>query len=239
MRAECAAIYDEDAEACRLIGEHGLALLKPGMGILTHCNAGRLATTKYGTATAPIYIGQERGYGFRVICDETRPLLQGARLTAFELMASGVDTTLICDNMAPSAMSESRVDAILVGCDRLAANGDAANKIGTSYVALAAKHFGLPFYVCAPASTIDLSCASGAGIHIEQRAAEEVTEMWYERRMAPADVKVYNPSFDVTPASHITAIVTERGVARPPYDVSIPALMRGIHKEASTKHQKT
>ena len=227
MRRECDAIHGEDAEACRRIGEHGLALLKPGMGLLTHCNAGRLATTRYGTATAPIYIGQERGYGFRVYCDETRPLLQGARLTAFELMASGVDTTLICDNMAPSVMSEGLVDAVLVGCDRAAANGDAANKIGTSYVALAAKHFGIPIYFFAPTSTIDLACATGADISIERRAAEEVTEMWYARRMAPRGVKVYNPGFDVTPARHITAIVTERGVAWPPYDDSLAALMLG------------
>lgn len=218
---EANEIKAEDIRVCRSIGENGLKLLKPGMGLLTHCNAGQLATSKYGTATAPMYLGQERGYGFHVFCDETRPLLQGARLTAFELQEAGIDTTLICDNMAPSVMKQGWVDAVFVGCDRVAANGDAANKIGTSYVALAAKHFHIPFYVCAPTSTIDMACKTGADIHIELRPAEEVTEMWYEKRMAPEGVKVYNPSFDVTDAEFITAIITEYGVAYPPYDVSL------------------
>ena len=218
---EANEIKAEDIRVCRSIGENGLKLLKPGMGLLTHCNAGQLATSKYGTATAPMYLGQECGYGFHVFCDETRPLLQGARLTAFELQEAGIDTTLICDNMAPSVMKQGWVDAVFVGCDRVAANGDAANKIGTSYVALAAKHFHIPFYVCAPTSTIDMACKTGADIHIELRPAEEVTEMWYEKRMAPEGVKVYNPSFDVTDAEFITAIITEYGVAYPPYDVSL------------------
>ncbi|WP_353423566.1 S-methyl-5-thioribose-1-phosphate isomerase [Christensenella massiliensis] len=218
---EANEIKAEDIRVCCSIGENGLKLLKPGMGLLTHCNAGQLATSKYGTATAPMYLGQERGYGFHVFCDETRPLLQGARLTAFELQEAGIDTTLICDNMAPSVMKQGWVDAVFVGCDRVAANGDAANKIGTSYVALAAKHFHIPFYVCAPTSTIDMACKTGADIHIELRPAEEVTEMWYEKRMAPEGVKVYNPSFDVTDAEFITAIITEYGVAYPPYDVSL------------------
>lgn len=218
---EANEIKAEDIRVCRAIGENGLGLLKPGMGLLTHCNAGQLATSKYGTATAPMYLGQERGYDFRVFCDETRPLLQGARLTAFELMEAGMDTTLLCDNMAPSAMKQGWIDAVFVGCDRVAKNGDAANKIGTSYVALAAKHFNIPFYVCAPTSTIDMSCKTGDDIHIELRPAEEITEMWYEKRMAPEGVKVYNPSFDVTDADFITAIITEFGVAYPPYDVSL------------------
>ncbi|WP_330697089.1 S-methyl-5-thioribose-1-phosphate isomerase [Christensenella hongkongensis] len=221
LLAEANEIKREDIRVCKTIGENGLSLLKPGMGLLTHCNAGQLATSKYGTATAPMYLGQEKGYGFRVFCDETRPLLQGARLTAYELMEAGIDTTLLCDNMAPSVMRQGLVDAVFVGCDRVAKNGDTANKIGTSYVAIAAKNYGIPFYVCAPTSTIDMDCESGGDIHIELRPAEEVTEMWYEKRMAPEGVKVYNPSFDVTDAQFITAIITEYGIAYPPFDVSL------------------
>jgi methylthioribose-1-phosphate isomerase len=227
LKAECLAILEEDERVCAEIGRHGLTLLRPGMGLLTHCNAGRLATvSKYGTATAPIYLGHEQGYNFKVYCDETRPLLQGARLTAYELTAAGVDTTLQCDNMAPSLMSAGVIDAVLVGCDRVAANGDAANKIGTSYVAIAAKHYGIPFYVCAPSSTVDLDCANGGSIVIEQRGAEEVTEMWYARRAAPDGVKVFNPSFDVTGADLITAIITEFGVIRAPYRENLAAAIR-------------
>ena len=226
LKTECLAIADEDARVCAEIGRRGLELLKPGMGLLTHCNAGRLATaSRYGTATAPIYLGHERGYGFQVFCDETRPLLQGARLTAYELCSAGVDTTLLCDNMAPSLMSAGRIDAVLVGCDRVAANGDTANKIGTSYVAIAARHYGIPFYVCAPSSTIDFTCAGGQSIVIEQRPAAEVTDMWYADRMAPENAKVFNPAFDVTDANLITAIVTEYSVARPPYRESLAALI--------------
>jgi len=227
LKAEAIRIKEEDTLMCKAIGEHGLSLLKPGMGLLTHCNAGRLATSRYGTATAPMYLGQERGYGFRVFCDETRPLLQGARLTAYELQMAGIDTTLICDNMAPSVMKRGWVDAVLVGCDRVAANGDTANKIGTSYVALAAKYYGIPFYVCGPTSTIDMACGSGADIEIEERPDEEVTEMWYENRMAPEGVKVFNPAFDVTDAANITAIITERGIARPPFTQSLREMMSG------------
>jgi methylthioribose-1-phosphate isomerase len=197
---------------CRAIGEHGVSLLKPGMGILTHCNAGRLATAGIGTALAPIYVGHERGYDFKVYCDETRPLLQGARLTAWELSSASIDTTLLCDNMAASLMAAGKIDAIFVGCDRCAANGDIANKIGTFSLAINAKRFGIPFYVCLPSSTIDMNCPTGADIIIEQRASQEVTEMWYEKRMAPVGVKVYNPAFDVTPNELITAIITEDGV---------------------------
>jgi len=217
LRAEADAIRGEDEEVCRRIGERGLALLKPGWGLLTHCNAGTIATARYGTALAPMYLGQERGYRFRVYADETRPLLQGARLTAWELQAAGVDVTLICDDMASFVMQQGMVQAVLVGCDRVAANGDTANKIGTSGVAILACHYGVPFYVCAPLSTVDLGCARGADIHIEERPPEEVTDRWYARRMAPEGVKVLNPAFDVTEASLITAIVTERGVARPPF----------------------
>ncbi len=221
LRQEAIAIRDEDIRVCRAIGEYGLTLVKPGDGILTHCNAGQLATVRYGTATAPIYLGQERGYHFRVFADETRPLLQGARLTAYELQASGVDVTLICDNMSATVMKNGWVNAVFVGCDRVAANGDAANKIGTSVVAAVAAHYGVPVYVCAPTSTIDRNTESGDKIRIEQRPAEEVTEMWYRERMAPEGVKVFNPAFDVTDHSLIAGIVTEYGVARAPYTESL------------------
>ncbi len=212
LHRESVAIQEEDIWVCRMIGEHGLTLVKPGDGILTHCNAGQLATSKYGTATAPIYLGEERGYHFRVFADETRPLLQGARLTAFELQSSGVDVTLICDNMSATVMKNGWVNAVFVGCDRVAANGDAANKIGTSVVAAVAKYYGVPVYICAPTSTIDLNTPTGAEIKIEQRPAEEVTEMWYKERMAPEGIKVFNPAFDVTDHELIAGIVTEYGV---------------------------
>ena len=224
LHDEALAIKAEDVRICEKLGEYGLTLVKPGDGLLTHCNAGQLATAKYGTATAPMYLGHKKGYGFRIFADETRPLLQGARLTAYELQSAGLDVTLICDNMASSVMKNGWVQAVFVGCDRVAANGDAANKIGTSGVAILAKHYGIPFYVCAPTSTIDFTAPSGAAIHIEQRAAEEVTEMWYKERMAPPGVKVYNPAFDVTDASLITAIVTEYGIARAPYTESLAAI---------------
>lgn len=218
---EAAAIREEDIRVCRKIGEYGLSLVKPGDGILTHCNAGQLATCRYGTATAPIYLGQEAGYHFRVFADETRPLLQGARLTAFELQSAGVDVTLICDSMAATVMKNGWVNAVFVGCDRVAANGDTANKIGTQAVAIAAAHYHIPVYVCAPTSTIDQSTPTGAQIHIEQRPAEEVTDMWYEKPMAPEGVKVFNPAFDVTDHSLIAGIVTEYGIARAPYEESL------------------
>ncbi|MBQ6919477.1 MAG: S-methyl-5-thioribose-1-phosphate isomerase [Synergistaceae bacterium] len=221
LRLEAVAIKREDTETCRRIGEHGLTLIHDGAGILTHCNAGQLGTSKYGTALAPIHLGRERGMNFRVYCDETRPLLQGARLSAFELVADGVDTTLICDNMASQVMKNGWIDAVFVGCDRVAANGDSCNKIGTSGVAILAKHYGIPFYVFGPTSTIDMSVKTGADIVIEQRKPEEVTEMWYKKRMAPDGVKVYNPAFDVTDNELITGIVTEFGIARPPYTESL------------------
>lgn len=221
LRREAVEIKEEDIRVCKAIGEYGLSLVKPGDGILTHCNAGQLATCKYGTATAPIYLGHERGYHFKVFADETRPLLQGARLTAYELHSAGVDVTLICDNMSAMVMKNGWINAVFVGCDRVAANGDAANKIGTSVVAAVAKHYGVPFYVCAPTSTIDFQTPSGVEIKIEQRPAEEVTEMWYKERMAPEGVKVFNPAFDVTDHELITAIVTEYGIARAPFKESL------------------
>ena len=217
MRREAEAIRSEDAVACRRIGEWGLSLLSPGMGLLTHCNSGHLAVSEYGTALAPIYLGQENGYDFKVFADETRPLLQGARLTSFELKKAGVDVTLICDNMASAVMQKGWVQAVLVGCDRVAANGDTANKIGTSGVAVLAKHYGIPFYVLGPTSTIDLACLTGEQIRIEERPPEEVTEKWYAHRMAPEGVKVFNPAFDMTSHSLITAVITEKGIAYPPF----------------------
>lgn len=225
LHNEAIRIREEDIEVCRKIGEYGLSLVKPGDGILTHCNAGQLATVKYGTATAPIYLGQEKGYNFKVFADETRPLLQGARLTAYELHSSGVDVTLICDNMSANVMSKGLVNAVFVGCDRVAANGDTANKIGTSLVAMAAKYYGVPVYICAPTSTIDMATPTGKDIHIEERKAEEVTEMWYQERMAPEGVKVYNPAFDVTDNELIAGIVTEYGIARAPYTESLREIM--------------
>ena len=224
LRLEAELIRAEDIEVSRRIGENGLSLLKPGDGILTHCNAGQLATIRYGTATAPIYLGQERGYGFHVYSDETRPLLQGARLTSYELKSAGVDVTLICDNMSATVMRQGKVQAVIVGCDRVASNGDAANKIGTSMAALAARRYRIPFYVAAPTSTIDMSLSSGAEIVIEERKPEEITEMWYAKRMAPEGGKVFNPAFDVTDSDLITGIITEYGVARAPYTESLKVI---------------
>ena len=225
LHKESVAIQDEDINTCKKIGEYGLTLVKPGDGLLTHCNAGQLATSKYGTATAPMYLGFQRGYNFHIFADETRPLLQGARLTAYELMDSGLDVTLICDNMSATVMKKGWVNAIFVGCDRIAANGDTANKIGTSVVAAVARYYKVPVYICAPTSTIDMNTPTGDDINIEQRPAEEVTEMWYSRRMAPEGIKVFNPAFDVTDHELIAAIVTEYGIARAPYTESLKAIM--------------
>jgi methylthioribose-1-phosphate isomerase len=221
---EAKMIHQEDIDACMAMGEYGLQLLKPGMGIETHCNAGTIATSKYGTCLAPIHLGQERGYGFKVFCDETRPLLQGARLTAWELVKNGVDATLICDNMASTVMKNGWIDAVVVGCDRMAANGDGANKIGTSGLAILAHEYGIPFYMFVPTSTIDLNTPTGKDIPIELRDGNEIGEMWYERPMAPENVKTYNPAFDVTDHKYITAVVTEKGIVRPPYDVNLKKL---------------
>jgi methylthioribose-1-phosphate isomerase len=226
LREEAEAIRDEDVRVCHAIGEAGVELVREGDGIVTHCNAGKLCAVRYGTATAPIYVAHERGMNVHVTCDETRPLLQGARLTAFELMAAGIETCVECDDMSASRIREGAVQLAFVGCDRVAANGDVANKIGTSMLALACERYGVPFYVCAPTSTIDLSCKTGADIVIEQRAAEEVTEMWYAQRMAPEGVDVYNPAFDVTDADLVSGIVTEYGIARPPYDAGLAEIFR-------------
>lgn len=232
LHDEAVEIREEDIRVCRSIGEYGLSLIQDGCGILTHCNAGQLATVKYGTALAPIHLGRERGFNFRVFADETRPLLQGARLTAYELQSNGVDTTVICDNMASQVMKNGCVDAIFVGCDRVAANGDACNKIGTSGLAILAKYYGIPFYVCAPTSTIDMTMARGEDIQIEERPAHEVTEMWYKQRMAPEGVGVYNPAFDYADNELITAIITEFGIARPPYSSSLKEI---FEKKAAGK----
>jgi methylthioribose-1-phosphate isomerase len=224
LREEAQTIKREDIEVCRRIGEYGLTLVKPGDGLMTHCNAGQLACCKYGTATAPMYLGQERGYHFHVYCDETRPLLQGARLTAYELHSAGIEVTLECDDMSSSLMRQGKINAVFVGCDRVAANGDAANKIGTSVDAIVAARYHVPFYVCAPTSTIDMSLKSGAQIPIEMRKPEEVTTMWYEKRMAPEGIDVYNPAFDVTDNELIAGIVTEYGIARAPYTESLKAI---------------
>ena len=229
---ESKKIKAEDIWMCRQIGENGLTLIKDGDGILTHCNAGQLATSKYGTALAPIHLGLERGMNFRVFCDETRPLLQGARLSAFELMADGADTTVICDNMASQVMKNGWINVVFVGCDRVAANGDSCNKIGTSGLAILAKYYKIPFYVLGPTSTIDMSIEKGEDIVIEQRPPEEVTEMWYKQRMAPQGVKVYNPAFDFVDNELITGIVTEYGIARPPYTESLKEIFR---KKENTK----
>jgi len=209
-------ILEEDIQMCRSIGMHGKELLKDGMGILTHCNAGALATGDYGTALSPMYVAHEAGMKIKVYADETRPLLQGSRLTAWELNQSGVDVTVICDNMAAQVMKEGKIDLVIVGSDRIAANGDAANKIGTYGVAVLAKYHNIPFYVAAPYSTFDLSLDSGDKIPIEQRNPEEIAN-GFGRRTAPADINFYNPAFDVTPNELITGIITEKGIFYPPY----------------------
>ena len=227
LRVQADEILAEDIRTNKAIGEFTISLLQPNTGILTHCNAGALATGKYGTATSAMYIGQERGYNFKVFADETRPLLQGARLTAFELSQAGIDVTLICDNMASTVMKNGWVQAVLVGCDRVAANGDTANKIGTSGVAILAKAYRIPFYICAPTSTIDLETPTGKGIHIEERKADEIYKKWFEKPIAPNQgVKFYNPAFDVTDAEYITAIITEFGIARPPYQSSLNEILK-------------
>ena len=220
---EANAIRDEDESMCRAIGENALTLFHDGMTVLTHCNAGGLATAMYGTALAPIYLAKEKGWDIKVFADETRPLLQGARLTAWELMQAGVDVTLICDNMAAAVMAKGLIDAVIVGCDRVAANGDTANKIGTYGLAVLAKAHNIPFYTAGPTSTIDIETPSGNEIPIEERKPDEIT-CGLGRRTAPVGVKTYNPAFDVTPNELITAIITEKGVVRQPYDEGIRKL---------------
>lgn len=220
---EAHMIRAEDEAVCRSIGEHALSLFHDGIGILTHCNAGGIATAKYGTALAPLYLAKEKGWDIKVFADETRPLLQGARLTTWELMQAGIDVTLITDSMAAMVMQKGMVQAVIVGCDRVAANGDVANKIGTYGVALLAKAHNIPFYVAAPLSTIDLDTKTGAEIPIEEREAEEITA-GFGSQTAPHGVKTFNPAFDVTPHELVTAIITEKGVIKGEYDKELVKL---------------
>jgi methylthioribose-1-phosphate isomerase len=226
LLAEARAIHEEDRATCRAIGRLGADLLPPGAGVLTHCNAGGLATAEYGTALSVFFTCQDRGQKLHVYVDETRPLLQGSRLTAWELAQRGIDATLICDNMAGQVMREGKVQAVVVGADRIAANGDTANKIGTYSVAVLAQAHGIPFYVAAPTTTFDLTIDSGEQIPIEQRAASEITH-GFGKQTAPEGIGVYNPAFDVTPARLIRAIITERGVIEPVTPERIEAVVRG------------
>jgi len=222
LRDEAHAIMAEDLAMCHAMGRHGVELIPPRGHVLTHCNAGGLATAGYGTALAPIRSAHEQGRPIHVFVDETRPFLQGARLTAWELIRDGIDTTVITDNMAGAMMQAGQVDMIVVGADRIAANGDTANKIGTYTVAVLAKEHGIPFYVAAPWSTIDLATPDGAAIPIEERSSREVTHVG-PTQVAPEGAKVRNPSFDVTPARYIAGIITERGIYRAPFDESLAA----------------
>ncbi len=224
LRLEAINIHQNDIKTCLAISEYGLSLLKNGYGVLTHCNAGPLATSRYGTGQGPLYLAKERGINIKVYADETRPLLQGARLTSYELENAGVDVTLICDNMASLVMKNGWINACMVGCDRVAANGDTANKIGTSSVAILAKHYNIPFYVLGPLSSIDMNAKTGGDIEIELRSPEEIKTKFYEKPTALDSVKCYNPSFDVTDHSLITAIITEKGISFPPYTESIKKL---------------
>ena len=224
LEAEALAIQAEDIDMCEKISRYGLSLLHPGDGVLTHCNAGPLATSCYGTGQGPLHLAAKEGFPLKIFADETRPLLQGARLTAYELQQAGADVTLICDNMASLVMKNGWVQACFVGCDRVAANGDTANKIGPSGVAILAKHYGIPVYVLGPTSTIDMACPDGDHIPIEERDGEEIKTMWYEKPMALPEVKCYNPAFDVTDHELIAGIVTEKGICRPPYTKSLKAL---------------
>ncbi|MCI0683614.1 MAG: S-methyl-5-thioribose-1-phosphate isomerase [Gemmataceae bacterium] len=225
MLDEAREIETEDRDMCRAIGRVGAELIQPGQGVLTHCNAGGLATADYGTALAVLFTASEQGKNIRVFADETRPLLQGARLTAWELQQRGIDVTLICDSMAAQVMKEGRVQMVIVGADRIAANGDTANKIGTYGVALLARAHGIPFYVAAPSSTFDLSLPDGAAIPIEQRDPREVTH-GFGRQTAPDGIHVYNPAFDVTPAELIAGLITEKGLIRPVSGETIRAVLQ-------------
>ncbi|OFW03134.1 MAG: S-methyl-5-thioribose-1-phosphate isomerase [Acidobacteria bacterium RIFCSPLOWO2_02_FULL_68_18] len=232
LEAEALRIHDEDVASCRSMGAHGATLVPESATILTHCNAGALATAGYGTALGVIRAAVEGGKKVAVLADETRPFLQGARLTAWELVRDGIDTTVITDNMAAALMRQGEVDLVVVGADRIAANGDVANKIGTYGLAVLAKEHGIPFYVAAPISTFDLGTRDGSRIPIEERHAREVTHVG-PTRVTPVGARVRNPAFDVTPARYVTAIVTERGIARPPYDVSLARLAGGRHGAAT------
>ena len=218
---EAVKIQEEDIAMCKAISEYGLSLLKEGDGVLTHCNAGPLATSRYGTAIGPMLMAKEQGMNIKVFADETRPLLQGARLTSYELQKAGVDVTLICDNMASMVMKNGWVQACFVGCDRIAANGDFANKIGTSGVAILAKYYGIPVYTLGPSSTIDLSCPDGDAIEIELRDPSEIRSKFYEKPMALEEVKCFNPAFDVTDHTLLSGIVTEKGIIYPPFSENL------------------
>lgn len=224
LLAEAKAIHEEDRRMCHAIGEHGAGLLENVDGVLTHCNAGGLATAEYGTALSVFFTAQDKGHDLHVYVDETRPLLQGARLTAWELMQRGITATLICDSMAAQVMREGRVQAVVTGADRIAANGDSANKIGTYSLAVLARAHGIPFYIAAPSSTFDLTIESGDQIPIEERNASEITH-GFGRQTAPAGVQVYNPAFDVTPADYIEAIITEQGIIRPVKKAKIKSVL--------------
>jgi methylthioribose-1-phosphate isomerase len=224
LETEAQKIHDEDVASCRSMGTHGAALVPEAATILTHCNAGALATAGYGTALGVIRAAVEQGKRIAVLADETRPFLQGARLTAWELVKDGIDTTVITDNMAGSIMRSGQIDLVVVGADRIAANGDVANKVGTYSVAVLAKEHGIPFYVAAPVSTIDLQTADGSGIPIEERNAREVTHVG-SSQLTPAAAHIRNPAFDVTPAKYVTAIITERGIARAPYEQSLAQIV--------------
>ena len=226
LDAEARRIHDEDVESCRSIGAHGATLVPDTANILTHCNAGALATAGYGTALGVIRAAVEQGKKVAVLADETRPFLQGARLTAWELVKDGIETTVITDGMAGSMMRLGHVDLVVVGADRIAANGDVANKVGTYGVAVLAKEHGIPFYVAAPISTVDLNTPDGGQIPIEERSDREVTHVGASR-LTPVGARIRNPAFDVTPAKYVTAIVTERGIARPPYGESLARLVVG------------
>ncbi len=220
LMAEAKAIHEEDMAMCLKISQYGLSVLKDGDGVITHCNAGPLATSRYGTAQGPFYLAKEQGMNLHVWVDETRPLLQGARLTSYELTKAGVDCTLICDNMASIVMKQGKVQAVFFGCDRIARNGDVANKIGSSGLAVLAKYYGIPVYSLGPSTTIDFACPDGDHIPIEERKPEEIKELFYEKPMALPEVKCYNPAFDVTDHTLLAGIVTERGIARPPFEES-------------------
>ncbi len=218
LLTEADAIKKEDILSNLSIAKNGLTLLKPGYKILTHCNAGHLAVSRYGTALAPVYLAKSLGWDIEVFACETRPLLQGARLTAFELTKSKIYVTLLCDNMVSSLMSAGEINAVITGCDRIALNGDTANKIGTSAIAIMAKYYKVPFYIAGPSTTIDKNSVTGDNFVIEQRSPDEVTDLWYSERMAPVGVKVYNPAFDITKAELISAIITEKGIFKFPFD---------------------
>ena len=222
---EAIEIHNEDKRMCLKISEYGLSLLHDGDGILTHCNAGELATSQYGTGLGPLLLGKEKGYNFKVYTDETRPLLQGSRLTSYELEKAGVDVTLICDNMASIVMKQGKINAVLVGADRIAANGDTANKIGTGGAAILAKHYGIPFYVLAPYSTVDFNCNTGEDIVIEERDPDEIKNMWFEKPVALPQTKCFNPAFDVTDFELITAIITDKGIVKQPFKENLEKIL--------------